>query len=381
MKAVFRFIAGFFKRVDMVLLILVTACSALSVTLIYSIYINDVSSYVYPSTYKTQVIAMIAGTVVAIAISLFDYKKFIKIWYIYLPFAVFLVLLTFTPLGLQREGADDRAWINLGFTTLQPSEVLKLAFILSFAYHLQKVGKRLNEPKNVILLLLHAALPIGLIIVQGDDGTAIVFCVIALAMLFAAGISWKYIVSAFAALPLVGIVLWNFVLQQHQKNRILVTFSPELDPLGTGNQQRLGKIALGSGQVFGKGLFKGTYSYVPEVQNDFIFSYVGQTLGFVGCVALCIVITIICIRLVTNGNKSNDQQGNLICVGVFALIFVHAILNIGMVLGVMPVIGVPLPFISAGGTAMLSMYATIGLAMSVYSHSEKEYKIFKRNKF
>lgn len=381
MKTVFRVIAGFFVKVDMVILTLVTACSALSVTLIYSIYKNQASSYVYPSTYKTQLIAMIGGTVIAIIISLIDYRKYIKLWYIYLPAACALVLLTFTPLGLQREGADDRAWLNLGFTTLQPSEILKLAFILSFAYHLQKVGNRMNEPKNMLFLAAHAALPIGLIVLQGDDGTAIVFCVIALAMLFVAGISWKYIVAALAASPVIGLILWNFVLQQHQKNRILVTFNPSLDPLGTGNQQRLGKIALGSGQVFGKGLFGGTYSYVPEVHNDFMFSYVGQTLGFVGCVALVVVIAIICIRLVLNGNKASDKQGQLICIGVFTLIFTHAVLNIGMVLGVMPVIGVPLPFISAGGTAMMSMYLAIGLAMSVYTHSEKEYRIFKRTKF
>ena len=376
MKPILRIIWTSYKKLDKLLLLAVTACSLLGVVLIYSIYKNDVSRYVFPSTYKTQAIAIVLGILISIFISFIDYQKLAKLWFLYAPFAVGMVILTFTSLGIQREGADDKAWLDIGITTLQPSEFLKLAFILSFAYHLSKVHEKINQPLNVLLLCVHGAVPIGLIALQGDFGTALVFTAIFLTMLFAGGISWKLVLSALMASPLLGLFAWNYILQSNHKKRILILFNPGHDPLGTGNQQRQGKIALGSGQLFGKGLFGGEYSYVSEVQNDFIFSYLGQTLGFIGCIVLCGLICFICLKLITNSLAAKDKLGQLISIGVFSLLFTHALLNIGMVLGVMPVIGVPLPFVSAGGTAVLSMYIAIGLAMSVYSHSEKKNSIF-----
>ncbi len=376
MKRIFKMITTYFKKLDKVLLTLSLACSALGIILIYSIYKNRVSGFVFPSTYKTQAIATFLGVGMLFLLSLIDYQKLARLWFLYMPPSVLLVLATFTGLGIQREGADDKAWLNIGVTSIQPSEFLKLAFILSFAYHLSKVQGKVNKPMNILLLLCHAFIPIGLIILQGDFGTALVFVMIFLVMLFVGGISWKYVVAALAASPILIFIAWNFVLQPLHKNRILILFNPELDPLGAGNQQRQGKIALGSGQLFGKGLFGGKYSYVSEVQNDFIFSYLGQTLGFIGCMIFCVVICVICLRLISNGTAAKDKLGQLISVGVFALIFTHALMNIGMVLGVMPVIGVPLPFVSAGGTAVLSMYIAVGLAMSVYSHSEKNNTLF-----
>ncbi len=376
MKKLGKLLWSFVKKLDKYLLFAVTLCSALGIVLIYSIYKNGVSSSVYPSTYKTQLVATGLGIIAAMVISAIDYNKLAKLWFLYAPVAIGLVMLTFTPLGIQREGTDDRAWIDLGVTTFQPSEVLKLAFIFSFAYHLTKVGDKINNPLNVILLCAHGGAPILLVSAQGDQGTAIVFGVIFIMMIFVAGISWKYITAAVVASPILAVLAWNFLLLSHHKTRIKIIFNPDLDPLGAGNQQRQGKIALGSGQLYGKGLFGGEYSYVAEVQNDFIFSYLGQTLGFVGCMALCCVIAFICIKLMSNAAGAKDITGKLICTGVFALFFAHAVMNIGMVIGVMPVIGVPLPFVSAGGTAVLSMYMAIGMAMSVHSHNEKSNALF-----
>ena len=194
-------------------------------------------------------------------------------------------------------------------------------------------------------------------------------------MLFSAGISWKYILAALISAPLAGLFLWFKILKPVHKKRILILFDNDLDP-DMFQQQRQGKIALGSGQLFGKGLFGGEYSYVPEVHNDFIFSYVGQALGFVGCMFLVGTLCFICVKIVANSRIAKDALGKYICIGVFALIFSHCVLNIGMVLGVMPVIGVPLPFTSNGGSAMLSMFICIGLVMSTYSHSGKKYAVF-----
>lgn len=377
MKKFFLIMRRFIHKLDKLLLLAVLACSALGVILIYSIYKNDISSYVFPSTYKTQIIGIVLGLGCAVIITLLDYEKLAKLWFLYMPASVFLVLLTFTSLGLQRsETVDDKAWLNLGFMTIQPSEVLKIAFILSFAYHLFKVEDKINKPLNVLLLCCHALVPIGLVALQGDYGTAIVFAAIFAVMIFVAGISWKYIAAALTAIPVLLILVWNFVLQQTHKDRILTIFNPELDPLGAGWQQAEGKIALGSGQLTGKGLFGGNYKYVVEMHNDFIFSYIGQTLGFVGCMIFCCVAVFMCIKILFDGQASKDTLGKYICTGVFSMLFVHYILNIGMVLGVMPVIGVPLPFVSAGGTAVVSMYIAIGLVLSVYAHSEKQASIF-----
>ena len=376
MKAILNIFVQYFKKLDKQLFIVVLACSCFSVVLLYSIVENKVVGNVSTGTYKTQFIAVILGSFIALVLSGIDYRKLSKLWFIYAPLSLILVLLTFTPLGYQRAGADDKAWLNLGFTTLQPSEILKLAFILSFAYHLSKVDTNVNTFKNLSLLCLHGLVPIGLVALQGDFGTALVFVMIFVFMLFAAGISFKYIFCALIGAPILGVIAWFTVLQPGHKKRILILFNPELDPLGVGNQQRQGKIALGSGQLFGKGLFGGDYSYVSEVHNDFIFSYVGQTLGFVGCMLLVAALSYICLKIVANSRIAKDNLGKYICIGVFGIIFTHCVMNIGMVLGVMPVIGIPLPFTSGGGTALLSMFIAIGLVMSTYSHSAKNYAVF-----
>lgn len=372
MKTILNYIHQYFKKLDKQLLLAVLLVSAYGTVLLYSMSCADIIDVSYVGT---QIKGIILGAFAALVLSSIDYHFYAKLWFLYVPVTLGMVLLTFTSLGFQPEGTDDRAWIDLGFTTLQPSEFLKLAFILSFAYHLSKVEENMNSLLNVALLCLHGAVPVLLISKQGDDGTAIVFLVIFAAMLFAAGISWKYILCAAIAAPFAGWFIWNYVMQDHHRQRFLVLFSDDPDPT-IFYHQKVGLIALGSGQLFGKGLFGGDYSYVPKVHNDFIFSYVGQSCGFIGCVALVAVLSYICIKTVADSRIAKDTLGRNICIGVFGMMFAHCTMNIGMVLAVMPVIGVPLPFMSAGGTAMLSMYIAIGMVMSVYSHSEKNYRVF-----
>ncbi len=378
MKGFFKMITHYVRTIDKLLMLAILSCTVLSVLLLYSIYANDASNFVFPSTYKTQIVASMLGICATLVLTLFDYEKLVKLWYLYAPLGVGLVLLTFTSLGQVREGsvADDRAWLDLGVTSIQPSEFLKIAFILSFAYHLSKVKDKINQPVILATLCLHGAIPLLLIALQGDGGTAIVFGIIFLVMLFVGGLSWKYVLSAVLASPLLGVLAWFFVLTENQRDRFLITFNPEKDPLGIGHQQIQGKIALGSGQIYGKGLFGGNYKYVAEMHNDFIFSYLGQVFGFIGCIALCGVILFIAIKILYNGMKAKDKLGQCICAGVFAMYFSHAVMNIGMVLGVMPVIGVPLPLVSAGGSSVLSMYIALGLVFSIYAHSEKNSSLF-----
>lgn len=380
LKKVFKVIIRYFHKLDKGLFIAVCGVSALSVILMYSLVQNGVTSK-SESMYKMQFLCLCIGAAAALIMSGLDYHWFTKLWFLYAPAAIGLTLLTFTSLGYQPvEGVDDKAWIDLGFMTMQPSEILKIAFIMTFAIHLDKVKENLNHFLNVVLLCIHGAIPTLIVVLQGDDGTAIIFLMIFVAMIFAAGLSWKYILPVLIAAPFGVWFIWEKIMQPHQKLRFLVLFAddPINDPQYTDiyYQQYWGKLALGSGQLFGKGLHADDYVSVPEVQNDFIFTYVGQCFGFIGCIALIAVLAYICLKIVADSRIAKDELGKYICVGVFAMIFVHCVLNIGMVLAVMPVIGVPLPFVSQGGSSMVSMFVSIGLVMSVYSHCEKNYRVF-----
>ena len=380
LKKIFKAVIHYFHKLDKGLFLAVCGLSGFSVLLMYALVNNGVTTK-DERMYKVQLLCLCIGAGIALIMSALDYHWFTKIWFLYAPAAVGFTLLTFTSLGYQPvEGVDDKAWIDLGFITMQPSEILKIAFIMTFAIHLDKVKEKLNHFLNVILLCIHGAVPTLIVVLQGDDGTAVVFLVIFACMIFAAGLSWKYIIPVLAALPFGIWFLWEKILLPHQKLRFEVLFAedPINDPMYADiyYQQYWGKLALGSGQVFGKGLQAEKYVSVPEVQNDFIFTFVGQCFGFIGCVGLIAVLAYVCLKIVADSRIAKDELGKNICVGVFAMIFIHCVLNIGMVLAVMPVIGVPLPFVSQGGSSMVSMFISVGLVMSVYAHSEKNYRVF-----
>ncbi len=384
MKKILSYIWQYVRRLDKLLILMAIAACCLSITLIYSLSVNSetqniTNATVNARTVQIQTIAAVAGLGASAVIALMDYRKFSKLWFVYLPLMIGFTLLTFTSLGVSGlEGADDKAWIDLGFMTVQPAEFLKLAFILSFSYHCYKTKEFFNNPFNILGLIIHAMIPIGLVMLQGDDGTAAVFIMIFLVIIFVAGLSWKYIAGAAIIAPIAVYFVWNYYLQPVHKNRILSIINPA--KYGTEDllyQTNLAKIALGSGQIDGKGLFGGDYSYVPVCHNDFIFSYIGQTLGYIGCLATVILLALMMARMIYNGIRAADDLGKYICMGVFAYLFTHCVLNIGMVMGVMPVIGIPLPFISAGGSAMLTATVSIGLVLSVYYHQERFDTLFK----
>lgn len=378
MRSAFKKLPAEKHSIDIGLLFAVTLCAAISSLLIYSIVENKVLDGIGSSYWKTQLFSMGVGVVGAVIMSFIDYHKLVKLWFIYAPVALLLVALTFTSLGYQREGADDKAWLNLGFIMFQPSETMKLVFILTFSYHLSRDEEEMNKPSHMALLLAHGLLPIGLVGLQGDYGTAIVFAAIFAFMICSANISWKYLLAAPFVIAAGIAAMWFFLLGTEHKKRILILFHPGSDPEYIEYQQDLGLAALKSGGVFGKGLFSGNEEYiaVPEMHNDFIYTYAGQVFGFVGSMGLLIVLMYICLKIFGDSRVTRDHLGKYICMGAFGLIFSHCIMNIGMVLKVAPVIGVPLPFLSAGGTAMISMYAVIGLVLSTYSHRAKNYNVF-----
>ena len=373
LKKIVAEVKKYYRNLDKLLLLAVCLCTILGIVLLYSLADNGTATH---GVYKTQVISMILGLIICIAISCFDYKDFAKLWFLYVPLALIPVLLTFTSLGVGVEGTDDVAWLRLGPLTFQPAEILKIAFMLSFSYHLSKVHDDMNNMINIILLCMHGAVPVGIVMKQGDHGTALVFIMMFVVMMYSAGLSIAYIFPAVFAVPIVAYFAWQYLLGSVQKERIMILFNPGSDPEGIEWQQDIGLSSLTSGNIFGKGLFGNGKSNVPEIYNDFIFAYVGYVFGFVGCIALILVLAFICIKIIADSRVARDELGKNICVGAFAMLFTHCVLNIGMVLKVMPVIGIPLPFVSAGGTALVSMYIVIGIVLSARQHNEKIYRMF-----
>ena len=319
----------------------------------------------------TQLLAAGIGLLGAVILSKMDYHTIAKLWKLHVPLAYTLVLMTFL-FGTGRDGVDDQAWLPIPFIggTIQPSEFLKISFIVAFALHLSEVQNEINNPKVLATLVAHGAAPILLVMLQGDHGTALVFLVIFAAMLFVAGIHWKYIFmaagSAVALLPIV----WFFIMDEDKRMRVRVMLNPALDPQNTGWQQLTGRIAIGSGRMWGVGIFADKHQYVPEIYNDFIFSFIGEALGFVGTLVVIFLLCGICGKALLTGGLAGDYLGRYICVGVFAMMAFQVVVNIGMNIGLMPVVGITLPFFSSGGSSLLSNYLAMGLVLSVYMGSK-----------
>lgn len=370
-----RFARQYIKETDRLLLAVCIALSCLSVALIGGLVHAGALGTDRPL--KMQLAASLVGLAAAIVISKIDYHTMAELWKLHQPVAYGLVLLTFTSLGVQvSEYIDDRNWLDIpGLPQFQPSELLKISFILTFAYHLSKVKDELNDWKTLILVCLHGITPVLLIHLQGDDGTAVIMLVIVAGMMFAAGLSWKYILPLFAAVPPVLAVLWIFLLDNDKKGRILALVSPDsLSAADRGKylwQQMKGEIAIGNGGVWGNGIFSenGQFQFVPEVHNDFIFSYIGESLGFIGCIGVLILLLLLCISMIRNAKNASDDLGRYICVGVFSMFAAQIAINIGMNLSMFPVIGITLPFLSAGGTSVATLYLSIGVVLSVHVNS------------
>lgn len=310
------------------------------------------------------------GVVAMVIISRIDYHIF---GHLALPiFGVCLALLVAVLIMGSAGNWGAKSWIRFGPIGIQPSEICKVGFAITFAKHLSMVKHQLDRPITVILLLAHVGVLLGLIMLQPDAGSAMVFCFMFVVVLFTAGISFKYIIPAglgFAAfLPLA----YMFLLSDYQKHRIQVFFNPDMDKLGSGYNVIQSKIAVGSGQLFGKGFLKGTqnqFGFLPTKHTDFIFSVIAEELGFIGALLVILILFVIIARCIKASQDANDSFGKYLCLGIAAMLIFHTFENIGMCIGLMPVTGIPLPFISYGGTSLLTNMIAIGIVLSVTRHS------------
>lgn len=266
--------------------------------------------------------------------------------------------------------------------SLQPSEFAKIILIITMARIIDNFKKKetLNKPQNILLLFLIIALPVFLIIKQPDYGTAMVILAMVSIMLFIGGIKWRYIIGVILSVVIVIPIAYNYVLPDHAKARLEVFLNPESDPRGAGYNIIQSKLAVGSGQLWGMGLFNGNQTQLgilPMKTTDFIFPVISEEMGFVVSSVVILLFVILLIRLINIAKTSKDSFGSLICIGVFAMIFAHFVENIGMGMGLLPITGIPLPFISYGGSSMLTNMIAIGLVMSVACR--RKHNIFSDN--
>lgn len=360
----------YLKKTDAVLWILTLLAVVYSLLLISSMQRSGDYNF-----FKTQFVAVVIGFIVAFVISVADYKYIINKWYFSAGIAIVLSLLVFL-FGMQVAGTDDTAWLQLpGGFTIQPSEFIKICFIITFSKHLSYLNEHnlIQSLFGVITLVIHSVIPIAIIHFQGDDGTALIFGFMFLIMSFVAGVQLRYF-AILGGLLVVGIpIIWSFFMNDEHRNRILALFDLDGNSMTNyGWQQYQGKVSIASGELYGSGLYNGSrveYGIVPEQENDFIFTVAGEELGFLGCILLLLILFGIIIKIILNSKASNDLQGKFVCSGVFAMIASQTIINLGMVLGFLPVIGITLPLFSSGGSSALSTLICIGLVQSVRYHN------------
>ncbi len=360
----------FFQKLRSLDYIMLLCILALGIISSFAMYSTDGGQFLYHS--ESHIIRFIVFFIMMIFISFIN----IKTWHTfgYLFYLVILGLLIWASLfGITAQGS--KRWIDLYFINLQPSELMKIAIIVCFAkyYHRIQVSN-VNNFKNIIIPLLILFIPIILVVGQPDLGTAILIALSGIIVLWLAGVNIKY----FFYSSLIFIISAPFVisfLKPYQKLRILTFFDPDKDPLGAGYQIIQSKIAVGSGGLTGKGFLKGTQGYLeflPEKHTDFIFTLFSEEFGFLGSIFLLLVYAILIFRIIRTGSLSRSFFGKFFCYGFGSAIFVYITVNMAMVLGLLPIVGSPLPIMSYGGSSMLATMIGLAIVMSTKIYSRQQ---------
>jgi rod shape determining protein RodA len=345
--------------------LLVCATGGVGAAMLYSAANGSVEPWAF-----RHLIRFAAGLSLMVMIALTDIRLWLR--YAYVLYFGSLILLGAVEIA-GSVGMGAQRWIDLGVINLQPSEVMKISVIVALArYFHGATVEDVGRPLYLLVPLLMVAAPTALVLRQPDLGTALMLVIAGGAMFFIAGVRmWMFalvVVSAMGAAP----VIWG-MLHDYQRQRVLTFLNPESDPLGTGYHIIQSKIALGSGGLFGKGFVQGSQShlnFLPEKQTDFIFTMLAEEFGMVGALALLGLYTLILVYGFAIAISSRNQFGRLLTLGIMTTFFLYLFINVAMVMGLIPVVGVPLPLISYGGTAMITLLFGFGLVMSVYVHRD-----------
>ena len=355
-----------FRNFDYILLVCILLLGFISLTTMYS---TDGGKILFHT--KSHFIKLIVFTIMMLIFSFINIKFWFSIGYLSYLLVVGLLLWTYL-FGITSSGSQR--WINLYFINLQPSELMKILIILCLAKYFHRMkSENVNSIYTIFTSLIIILLPMGLVVVQPDLGASLLIAKSGVAVLWFAGINYKYFIYTILGL-VISLPFVIAFLKPYQKLRVLTFLNPDKDPLGAGYQIIQSKIAIGSGGIFGKGFLKGTQSYLeflPEKHTDFIFTLFSEEFGFVGSALLLIIYAIIIYRIVAIGAGSRSYFAKIFCYSFGAAIFVFITINMSMVLGLLPIVGSPLPIMSYGGSSMLATMIGFGIVMSAKVHSQQ----------
>ena len=363
-----------FFRLDYLLLLAVAVIIGIGL-----IVLNSASSHEAGNQVLKQIISICIGLVVFLISLNFEYNIFSKY---YRQIYVFTILMLIAVLIFGHEAGGAKSWFKFPVIgTFQPSEVAKILLIISYAQFLEDRSGHLNTLWELIQAFMFFVPPVLLILMQPDMGSAMVFLAIMIGMLFMAGANWKWLLGIFGGGLVAGIGyiigIWKFgwwsPLMKHQLNRFLVLFDSTIDRQGVGWNAWQAKIAIGNGGFFGQGIGSGTQSagdFLPEQWTDFIFAVLCEELGFIGASVILIMFGVLLYRGIKIAMTSRDFYGSLVAIGVVTMFFFHVFENVGMNIGIMPIAGIPLPFISYGGSAVLANFMGIALLENIYMRRE-----------
>jgi rod shape determining protein RodA len=347
-------------------LALVTAVSGVGVAALYS-----VSGGSFDPWAERQIYRFCFGMALLLMVALTDITVWMRAAFP-LYVAALLMLVAVPVIGIETGGA--KRWLGYGEWSFQPAELMKIALVLALARYYHWLGpRRISNPIALLLPLAMIAGPVALVIAQPDLGTAVLFAVVGVGLLFLAGVNWFYFLAG-----LIGVVsavpfLWQR-LHEYQKARILTFVDPDRDPLGAGYHILQSKIALGAGGISGKGFMQGTQSqlnFLPEKHTDFIFTMFAEEMGFIGAVVLLALYLLMMLFILYMTMRSKSTFGRLLASGIGITLFVYIFINVAMVMGLVPVVGVPLPLVSYGGTSMLTVMFGLGLVLNVHLHRNR----------
>lgn len=324
--------------------------------------------------FKKQIMWICISIPVAIAIIAIDYSYIVKVAPIF--YGIFIILLIAVLFTEPINGATS--WFDLGSFTLQPAEFAKIFVVIVFAMAITKVQERdvdsISNPWKLFLALLTVLVPVLLIIKQPDYGTAMAFIVATVIMLFVAGIKKRYIFISILLIAVTLPLMYFFILPEHAKTRIDVFLNPELDPRGSGYNVIQSKLAIGSGQLFGMGILKGNQTqlgFLYPKTTDFIFSVIGEEMGFIVASIIVVVYVILITKAIYIAKTAKDDIGAYIAAGIAGIFLFHMVENIGMTIGLLPITGVPLPFVSYGGSSLLTNFILIAILLNISGRRQK----------
>jgi len=369
-----------FRQSDLVLLVLCCVATAFGM-------VEIASATHYMETWKYVIVqggAAVIGVAAYFILSLVDIGELSKYWKWMLLFSAVVILLLRTPLGVD-DGTGNRAWLHIpGFpVSLQPAEMVKLTFAVVLARQLTwlKEEYKLNSLRSVAFLAVHLLALVGLYyVISGDMGSALVYIFMFAAMAFVAGLAIRWFVLGLLCGGIAFYFLWELdKINDYMKDRFRVVFDHDLDPQGVGWHQNRSLLALGGGKLTGQGLFRGVQTQspysgsLPARHTDFIFSAIGEELGLIGCVAVLVLLAAIVIRCLVVAGKAKTPLEAYVCVGVAAMLIFQTVINVGMCLFLMPVIGLTLPFFSYGGSSLVTLFAAMGIVSGVHKRSLPEW--------